>query len=95
MIKVRQPPGLPRRLQRSTFGRPGLNRRVRDGNGCDPGTHRHRKYVKSMVSAAGEISPTRELAHGGVDISPDISGLARDRGNAKRFRGALTTSTSE
>ena len=42
-IKVRQPPGLPRRLQRSTFGRLRLNRRVRDGNGCDPQTHRHRK----------------------------------------------------
>ena len=28
------PPILPRRLQRSTFGRSALNRRVRDGNGC-------------------------------------------------------------
>ena len=49
-VKVRQPPGLPRRLQRSTFGRPGLNRRVRDGNGCDPGTHRHRKSFEALTS---------------------------------------------
>ena len=31
-----QPPTLPRRLQRSTIGRLGLNLRVRDGNGCVP-----------------------------------------------------------
>ena len=43
-LELRQPPGLPRRLQRSTFGRLGLNRRVRDGNGCDPQTHCHRKF---------------------------------------------------
>ncbi len=33
---IRRPPILPHRLQCSTFGRLGLNRRVRDGNGCDP-----------------------------------------------------------
>ena len=38
----RQPPALPCRLQHSTIGRLGLNRRVRDGNGCFPQTHRHR-----------------------------------------------------
>ena len=31
-----------RRLQHSTIGRSGLNRRVRDGNGCVPSAHRHR-----------------------------------------------------
>ena len=31
-----QPPALPCRLQQSTIGRLGLNRRVRDGNGCVP-----------------------------------------------------------
>ena len=31
-----QPPALPYRLQYSTIGRLGLNRRVRDGNGCVP-----------------------------------------------------------
>ena len=46
---LRQPPGLPRRLQRSTFGRLRLNRRVRDGNGCDPQTHCHRKHSVSLT----------------------------------------------
>ena len=31
-----QPPTLPCRLQQSTIGRLGLNRRVRDGNRCFP-----------------------------------------------------------
>ena len=38
-----QPPILPYRLQHSTIGRLSLNHRVRDGNGCDPQTHRHQK----------------------------------------------------
>ena len=33
---IRRPPALPHRLQCSTIGRSGLNRRVRDGNGCFP-----------------------------------------------------------
>ena len=33
----------PHRLQCSTIGRLGLNHRVRDGNGCYPQAHRHRK----------------------------------------------------
>ena len=41
---VRQPPILPYRLQYSTFGRYGLHRRVRDGNGCYPIPYHHRKY---------------------------------------------------
>ena len=35
-IGIRQPPALPRRLQRSTIGRLSLNLRVRDENGCVP-----------------------------------------------------------
>ena len=31
-----RPPTLPHRLQCSTIGRSGLNRRVRDGYGCSP-----------------------------------------------------------
>ena len=38
------PPALPCRLQHSTIGRLRLNRRVRDGNGCFPQAHRHRKH---------------------------------------------------
>ena len=40
---VRRPPALPCRPQHSTIGRPGLNHRVRDGYGCVPWAHRHRK----------------------------------------------------
>ena len=35
-IEIWHPPALPCRLQHSTIGRLGLNRRVRDGNGCVP-----------------------------------------------------------
>ena len=35
-ILIWHPPALPCRLQHSTIGRLGLNRRVRDGNGCVP-----------------------------------------------------------
>ena len=38
----------PCRLQHSTIGRLRLNHRVRDGNGCDPQAHRHRKF--SVIS---------------------------------------------
>ena len=44
------PPALPYRLQHSTIGRSGLNRRVRDGNGCVPCAHRRRKYATSSVT---------------------------------------------
>ncbi len=46
---VRQPPILPYRLQYSTFGRYGLHRRVRDGNGCYPIPYRHRKYLVVLL----------------------------------------------
>ncbi len=51
LFGIRQPPILPYRYQYSTFGRPGLNRRVRDGYGCFPRTHRHRKIVLLYVRA--------------------------------------------
>ena len=41
---IRQPPAFPCRLQHSIIGRFGLNRRVRDGYGCVPEAHRHRKH---------------------------------------------------
>ena len=41
-----QPPALPCRPQHSTIGRSGLNRRVRDGNGCVPEAHRHQDGLK-------------------------------------------------
>ena len=40
---IRQPPAFPCRLQHSIIGRFSLNRRVRDGYGCFPEAHRHRK----------------------------------------------------
>ena len=42
---IQHPPALPHRLQCSTIGRSGLNRRVRDGNGCVPRAHRRWKYL--------------------------------------------------
>ena len=42
-ISIWQPPAFPCRLQHSIIGRLGLNHRVRDGNGCVPQAHRHRK----------------------------------------------------
>ena len=41
--QIRQPPAFPGRLQPSIIGRQGLNHRVRDGYGCFPLPHRHRK----------------------------------------------------
>ena len=45
-----RPPALPHRLQCSTIGRLGLNRRVRDGNGCVPQAHRRQKYRYPIMS---------------------------------------------
>ena len=44
LFLIWRPPALPHRLQCSTIGRPGLNHRVRDENGCVPRAHRHQKY---------------------------------------------------
>ena len=58
LFLIWRPPALPHRLQCSTIGRLGLNRRVRDGNGCVPQPHRHRKirtpseiqqYIKPLL----------------------------------------------
>ena len=51
---IRHPPVLPHRHQCSTFGRLGLNRRVRDGNGCDPQMYRHRKLITLSLSDDGQ-----------------------------------------
>ena len=48
--KVWHPPILPYRLQHSTVGRTGLNRRVRDGNGCGPCAHRHQTNLTFSFS---------------------------------------------
>ena len=50
-ILIRQPPTLPCRLQHSTIGRPGLNHRVRDENGCLPRAYRHRKGLLLFFAA--------------------------------------------
>ncbi len=57
---IRQPPVLPYRCRYSTFGRPGLNRRVRDGNGCFPRAHRHRKCFVVSVCVSALALTTRQ-----------------------------------
>ncbi len=63
---IRQPPALPHRLQCSTIGRLGLNHRVRDGNGCLPQAHRHRK--SRVIKFCGE---ERSVDSG--SLLPDIN----------------------
>ena len=54
-----RPPALPHRLQCSTIGRTGLNRRVRNGNGCDPCAHRHQQdFVAPLATQQQNISCT-------------------------------------
>ena len=48
LFLIWRPPTLPHRLQCSTIGRLGLNRRVRDGYGCVPQTHRHQNVIISF-----------------------------------------------
>src|SRR5699024_7420966 len=55
-----RPPTLPHRLQCSTIGRPGLNHRVRDGNGCCPRAHRHQKILGSW---RGFFEPRTKIVH--------------------------------
>ena len=45
-----RPPALPHRLQCSTIGRPGLNRRVRHGNGCFPRPYRRQIFPASSLN---------------------------------------------
>ena len=56
-FEFRRPPALPNRLQLSTIGRPGLNRRVRDGNGCSPRTYRHRKKLSYLNNSTVRYIP--------------------------------------
>ena len=65
-----QPPALPHRLQCSTIGRLGLNRRVRDGNGCVPQAHRRQKF--SLSARAGLVAPSIPLRVISVESSPLI-----------------------
>ena len=51
LFLIRQPPAFPYRLQYSIIGRPGLNHRVRDENGCLPWAHRHRNIRDALASA--------------------------------------------
>ena len=51
------PPALPCRLQHSTIGRLGLNRRVRDGNGCVPQPHRHQNSSEPLSEIQQYIKP--------------------------------------
>ena len=54
---IRRPPALPHRLQCSTIGRLGLNRRVRDGNGCVPQPHRHQNSSEPLSEIQQYIKP--------------------------------------
>ena len=51
------PPILPCRLQQSTVGRIGLNRRVRYGNGCVPYTYRHQNFCSFSLLQSIRLSP--------------------------------------
>ena len=62
IFRIAQPPALPVRLQTSTIGRAGLNRRVRYGNGCVPGTHRHAKYLIGSSAASAALTLTNQTA---------------------------------
>ena len=47
-------------LTRSTIGRLGLNRRVRDGYGCSPQAHRHQNSFESFDNSTAKHGfPTR------------------------------------
>ena len=60
---IRRPPALPHRLQCSTIGRLRLNRRVRDGNGCFPQAHRHRKYLLSASLFLSQLLDNSTVKH--------------------------------
>ena len=56
-IGIWHPPIFPYRLQYSIFGRFGLNRRVRDGNGCAPKAHRHQNPFRFLLKPEQYIKP--------------------------------------
>ena len=55
LLKIRQPPIFPGRLQPSIVGRVSLNHRVRDGNGCYPDAHRHRNILLTFSRSAAPV----------------------------------------
>ena len=57
LFLIWRPPALPHRLQCSTIGRLGLNRRVRDGNGCVPQPHRHQNSSEPLSEIQQYIKP--------------------------------------
>ena len=58
LLLIWRPPAFPHRLQCSILGRPGLNHRVRDGNGCVPRAHRHQKsWVLWELSSKTQFIP--------------------------------------
>ena len=61
-LRFRQPPTLPHRHQCSTIGRLGLNHRVRDGNGCYPQAHRHRKVCVLFFYACATLTHSSKIS---------------------------------
>ena len=55
LLKIRQPPIFPGRLQPSIVGRVSLNHRVRDGNGCCPDAHRHRNILLIFARSVAPV----------------------------------------
>ena len=55
LLKIRQPPIFPGRLQPSIVGRVSLNHRVRDGNGCCPDAHRYRNILLTFARSATPV----------------------------------------
>ena len=88
LFLIWRPPALPHRLQCSTIGRLGLNRRVRDGNGCVPQAHRHQKFRDTKVSAQSREKGCWKLA----SIKTFYQGCICDAVATKEllFRGSLT-----
>ena len=91
-FKIRQPPALPCRLQHSTIGRPGLNHRVRDGNGCVPWAHRHRKSLSIFLQICGQILWTWIIKQCFLKFSTSSS-LER-RWSSRTFRYGYLVTTS-
>ena len=69
---IRQPPALPCRPRHSTIGRPGLNRRVRDGYGCPPQAHRHQKSLSPLTTQQRNTSSLLVHFHRKEVIQPHL-----------------------
>ena len=59
-------------LTRSTIGRLGLNRRVRDGYGCSPQAHRHQKYFELLTTQQRNTHPLLVHFHRKEVIQPHL-----------------------